>query len=104
MIRHMVLTKFKPETDETTIRHIFDGLCALVATLPGASGFVAGPSESPEQMERGYTHAFVIDFECWAALETYAVHPDHLALGAILVDNTVGGIDGLLVLDLDVRV
>ena len=70
MIRHIVLTKFKPETSEETIRGIYDGLAALTETLPGAQNFTGGRSESPEQIERGYMHGFVVDFEWLSHGET----------------------------------
>jgi hypothetical protein len=102
MIRHIVLTKFKPETDEDTIAGIYADLSALTEKLPGAQNFVGGRSESPEQIERGYMHGFVIDFDNWDALQTYADNDEHKALGRQLVANAIGGVDGLLVLDIDV--
>lgn len=102
MIRHIVLTKFKPDTSEDKIAEIYAGLSALADKLPGAQNFTGGRSESPEQIERGYMHGFVIDFDGWDALQTYADNDEHKALGGQLVENAVGGIDGILVLDLDV--
>ncbi len=102
MIRHIVLTKFKPETPEDKISEIYAGLSALTAKLPGAQNFTGGRSESPEQIERGYLHGFIVDFDDWDALKTYAENSEHQALGGQLVANAVGGIDGILVLDLDV--
>jgi len=102
MIRHIVLTKFKPGTPEATINSIYDGLSVLADELPGAANFTGGRSQSPEQIERGYMHGFVIDFDSWDALQNYADNEDHKALGSQLVANALGGIDGILVLDLDV--
>ena len=102
MIRHIVLTKFKPDTTEDKIAGIYAGLSALAEKLPGAQHFTGGRSESPEQIERGYMHGFVIDFDSWAALQNYADNPEHQALGGQLAANATGGIDGILVLDLDV--
>ncbi|MEM9042536.1 MAG: Dabb family protein [Actinomycetota bacterium] len=102
MIRHIVLTRFAPEVTEATIAEIYAGLAAVADRLPGASGFVGGRSDSPEQIERGYRHAFSIDFESWDALTDYADDPEHRALGAQLVANAIDGRDGLLVVDLDV--
>jgi hypothetical protein len=102
MIRHIVLTKFKPETPEETIAEIYAGLSELAVKLRGAQNFTSGRSESPEQIERGYMHGFVIDFDDWDALNSYAQNEDHKALGGQLVANAIGGIDGILVLDLDV--
>jgi hypothetical protein len=102
MIRHIVLTKFRPETPEGKIAEIYAGLSALAEKLPGAQKFTGGRSESPEQIERGYMHGFVIDFDSWDALQSYADNPTHQMLGGQLVANAVGGIEGILVLDLNV--
>ena len=102
MIRHIVLTKFRPDVSKEVIATIYKGLEDLSAALPGARGFTGGRSESPEQIERGYMHGFVIDFDDWAALETYRNNNAHKALGAQLVENAIGGIEGILVLDLEV--
>lgn len=103
MIRHIVLTKFKPETTESDIAQIYAGLSALVAKMPGAQNFTGGRSESPEQIERGYMHGFVVDFDSWEALQAYADNAEHKAFGGQLVANAVGGIDGILVLDMNVK-
>ena len=102
MIRHIVLTKFKPDTPEDKIASIYEGLSAVTDKMAGARNFAGGRSESPEQIERGYMHGFVVDFDDWAALKTYSDNEEHKALGAQLVENAVGGIDGILVLDIDV--
>ena len=102
MIRHIVLTKFKPETSEETISEIYRGLAEVSGKLEGVQNFTGGRSQSPEQIERGYMHGFVIDFDDWDALKQYADNEEHKALGGQLVANAVGGIDGILVLDLDV--
>lgn len=102
MIRHIVLTQFPRDTPEPRIADIYAALASLTSKLPGAHAFTAGPSNSPENLERGYTHGFTIDFDSWADLETYATHPDHKELGAQLTTLAVGGIDGVLVMDLEV--
>lgn len=102
MIRHIVLTKFKPDAAEDIIAEIYDGLSQLTDALGGSHNFTGGRSESPEHIERGYMHGFVVDFDSWADLKTYADHPEHQKLGSQLVDNAIGGIGGILVLDLEV--
>jgi len=101
MIRHIVLIKFQSNTEEDTISEIYAGLSALTVKIPGAHNFMGGRSDSPEQIERGYMHAFVIDFDSWTDLKTYAKHPEHWALGSQIVAHAAGGIDGLVVLDLE---
>lgn len=102
MIRHVVLVKVAPGVAEAEITAIFDGLAALTATLRGARGFAGGRSDSPERMERGYTHGFVVDFDSRADLTAYADHPAHRDLGARIVAIAAGGLDGIIVLDLDI--
>ena len=102
MIRHIVLVKFQPDLAEERIAELFEELHAIGAKLPGVLAITSGRSESPEKIERGYMHGFVVDFEDWDALENYQTHPDHKALGAKLVANAIGGLDGILVLDIPV--
>lgn len=102
MIRHIVLIRFKPEVSAAHIAALFTELEEIRAQVPGILAITAGRSESPEKIERGYHHGFVVDFADWAALAAYQAHPDHQALGAKLVENAIGGLDGILVFDLPV--
>ena len=102
MIRHIVLIKFQPGVSENTISDLFQELRTIRDQVPGILDIVSGQSESPEKIERGYMHGFVADFQDWDTLETYQTHPAHKALGAKLVENAVGGLDGILVLDIPV--
>lgn len=100
MIRHIVLIRFRPDITEAEIAALWDELRAIEGRVPGLLGISAGRSESPEKIERGYMHGFTVDFADWAALDAYQTHPDHKRLGARLVANAIGGLDGILVFDL----
>ena len=102
MIRHIVLIKFNPALHSAEIDDIFAELHAIKGKVPGVISITSGRSESPEKIERRYMHGFVADFAGWDALQAYQDHPDHKKLGARLVANAVGGIDGILVFDLPV--
>ena len=102
MIRHIVLIRFNPALQPGEIADIFAELHAIGDLVPGLLSITSGASESPEKIERGYMHGFVADFADWAALQAYQDHPAHKKLGARLVANAVGGIDGILVFDLAV--
>jgi hypothetical protein len=102
MIRHIVLVRFRAEVTEAEIAEMFAAIPKLAAKLPGVVAFASGRSESPEKIERGFMHGFTIDFASWADLQTYADHPDHKVFGGQLVAHAVGGIDGILVFDLDI--
>ncbi|MBW4706908.1 Dabb family protein [Roseobacter sp. YSTF-M11] len=102
MIRHIVLTRFATDTAEETIAGIYGDLERLTETLAGAGNFGGGRSQSPEQIERGYMHGFTIDFDTWDDLRTYAEDEHHKSLGAQIVALAAGGLDGVLVLDIEV--
>lgn len=102
MIRHIVLMKFAPSVTEDAIRALFAELHQIEGKVPGLIAITSGRSESPEQMERGYMHGFVVDFADWAGLQAYQDHPDHQRLGAKLVASATGGKDGILCFDLPV--
>lgn len=103
MIRHIVLIRFRADVSETQIAAMFAELEDIRSKISGVLAITSGRSESPEKIERGYMHGFVVDFDGWAALEAYQTHPDHKALGAKLVANAEGGLDGILVFDLPVN-
>lgn len=102
MIRHIVLIRFRPAVSEAEIGDLFAELHRIDGKVPGLLAITAGKSESPEKMERGYMHGFVVDFSDWQALQAYQDHPDHQVLGAKLTAAAVGGKEGILCFDLAV--
>lgn len=102
MIRHIVLIRFRDDVSEAAIAAMFAELHDIQDKIPGILSITAGRSESPEQIERGYMHGFVVDFSDWVDLQRYQDHPAHKALGVQLVAAAEGGIDGILVFDLPV--
>ena len=104
MIRHIVLIRFLPTQSDGQIADLFAELHAINGKITGLLAITAGKSESPEQMERGYMHGFVVDFSDWAALQAYQDHPEHQVLGAKLTAAAVGGKEGILCFDLPVSI
>ena len=102
MIRHIVLARFSPLTPHAAIDGVFTHLANLRDVIPGLLRFDAGANVSPEGLARGFTHAFVVDFETIAARDVYLSHPAHKAAGARLVETTEGGLDGILVIDIEI--
>jgi GNAT superfamily N-acetyltransferase len=101
MIRHIVLIRFKDHLDEAAIGRLFDGVKAVQSQIPGMLSVSAGRSLELEKLEKGFRHGFVVEFEDRAALDAYQVHPDHRRVGAQLVEAAEGGLDGILVFDLE---
>ena len=103
MIRHCVLVRFEPGTPRATRDGLFDELAALTDRLPGLLDVHRGPNVSPETgMDKGYADGFIADFVDAAARDAYLVDPEHQRIAGELVAAATGGVDGILVFDLDV--
>ncbi|MBO6676541.1 MAG: Dabb family protein [Rhizobiales bacterium] len=77
-------------------------LATFSETLEGVEAFHYGPNLDFEGKSPDHKFGFVIRFASKEALERYADHPTHQALGARLCASCVGGTDGIVVYDLDV--
>lgn len=99
MIRHTVLIHFKPDAD---FPNIFAALKALQGKIDGIVAITAGADSSPEGLQRGNTHGFTVDFVDAAARDAYLPHPEHQKVGAMIVAASVGGVDGVTVVDWEV--
>lgn len=97
-VKHAVFVKFKSSTTEDQINQIFDSLLEVSEVVPGIEDYVSGPNMSPEGLNQGYTHAFIITFSDTAARDAYLVHPEHDKVKQLLVD----ALDGVAVVDFEV--
>ena len=76
-VKHIALIKFKDGVTEEQIQNVFDQLLEISETIPGIEDYVAGPNTSPEGLNQGLTHGFVMTFESAAARDAYLPHPEH---------------------------
>ena len=77
MIHHMVLIRFKPEITDERIEAFMDMVAELKQHVPGMRYFAAGKYASPEGLNQGYTHGFLITFESASVRDAYLGHPEH---------------------------
>lgn len=75
MLKHVVLFKFKAETTEADIDKLATGLGGLPEIIAEIREFVFG--RDVVRSERSYDFGLVSSFEDRAALNAYAIHPDH---------------------------
>lgn len=103
MIRHCVFVRFDPGTSRTTRDGLFEEIAALTDRLPGLLAVHRGPNVSPETgMDKGFSDGFIADFADATARDAYLVDAEHQRIAAELVAAAAGGVDGILVFDLDV--
>ncbi len=103
MIRHCVFIRFRPDSTSEEQAEIFRQITNLKASLPGFVAAYTGPNVSPERgMDRGYSAGFILDFLNADVRDAYLADPEHQRIGDKIVASAVGGIDGVLVYDLEV--
>jgi hypothetical protein len=91
-IQHMVLLKFKQQVSPEKITELFNQLAELQQFIPGITYYAGGPYSSPEGLNQGYTHGFLMTFESVAARDAYLPHPEHARVKAALIACVDGAI------------
>jgi len=83
-LRHIVLFKFKESASEAEIKEAEEAFKALQGKIGEIKDFEWGLNNSPEHLNKGFTHGFLLTFDSEEGRDTYLPHPDHKALGGIL--------------------
>lgn len=84
LLRHVVLFKFKEGTTKSQMKEVEDAFSALPSKIEQIKGYEWGLNNSPEGLDKGFTHAFFLTFESEEDRAIYLPHPDHKAFGAVL--------------------
>ncbi len=84
VLRHVVLLKFKFGTPQEAISEVCDAFVALRSKIPQIESLEWGVNNSPEGLEKGFTHCFFLTFRSEEDRDAYLPHPDHKAFGDIL--------------------
>jgi len=77
LLRHVVLFEFKDGTSAEKVAEIERAFAALPEKIPAIVDFEWGTNNSPEGLDRGLTHCFLVTFEDEAGRDTYLPHPAH---------------------------
>jgi hypothetical protein len=84
-VRHFGAFAFKPGVSAAQIDHCFAEMRSMVGRIPGLLEITHGPYQSPEGLNDGFTHGFIMAFENAAARDAYLPHPEHERVKAIVV-------------------
>lgn len=103
MIRHCVFVKFRADVSADERTAIYAQLGDLVGQIDGLLRADFGANVSPEGVSKGFNDGFIMDLADAAARDRYLVDPAHQAAGARLVGALEGGVDGLIVFDLEMN-
>lgn len=81
---HVVSLKFKADAKPEKIKEVEDAFRALKAKIPQIATLEWGTNNSPEKVDKGFTHCFILSFKSEADRAVYLPHPDHKKFGAVL--------------------
>ncbi len=95
VLRHVVLFKFKEGTAAEKIKIAEEAFNALPSKIPQIISYEWGLNNSPEGLDKGFTHCYFLTFASEEGRAIYLPHPDHKAFGATLGDI----LDDVLVVD-----
>ena len=84
LLRHVVLFKFKDGATKEKIMEIEEAFKALPSKIPQIVSLEWGLNNSPEGLNKGFTHCFFLTFKSEADRAIYLPHPDHKAFGNLL--------------------
>ena len=76
-VKHIALFKFKEGTAQESMDQVLDQVLELSESIDGIEDYVGGTNNSPEGLNQGLTHGFVMTFKDAAARDAYLTHPDH---------------------------
>ena len=82
-LRHVVLFKFKDSATKEEINNVEDIFEDLTSKIEVIRDFEWGLNNSPENLNKDFTHCYFITFDSEADRDIYLPHPDHKAFVAL---------------------
>jgi len=83
-LRHVVLFGWKAGADSATISRVVTAFKALPKQINTIKSFEWGVNNSPEHLNQGLTHCFVLTFDSEKDRDAYLVNPAHKAFTQLL--------------------
>lgn len=83
-LRHMVMFSFKESSSDADVQSVVDAFAKLPSQIPAIVAFEHGLNNSPEGLNEGLTHCFLLTFADEAGRAEYLPHPAHKAFGKTL--------------------
>lgn len=90
VLRHAVYFKFKDTSSEADVQAVVDAFTALEDSIPSVIGFEQGINNSPEGLDDGFTHCFLVTFADEQGLREYLPHPGHTGLVKLATPHAAG--------------
>lgn len=85
MIRHILLIKFKETAEPSKIEELRQLFESMPVKVEGIEAVEWGLNDSPEGLNKNYSHAVVMTFADEAARQRYLPHPEHEVLKEVFI-------------------
>lgn len=95
LLRHVVMFKFKDTSTPEDVKKVEEAFAGLSKKIALIKQFEWGTNNSPENLNQGLTHCFLVTFRSEKDRDAYIVHPDHKAFVEVLTPH----LDKVTVLD-----
>ena len=86
-LRHVVMFKFKDSSQPADVKKVEDAFAGLAKKIPLIKSFEWGTNNSPENLNQGLTHCFLVTFKSEKDRDAYLVHPEHKAFVDVLLPH-----------------
>ena len=83
-LQHVVSFKFKDSAPKEKVKEVEDAFRALKTKIPQIEKLQWGMNNSPEGLNKGFTHCWILTFRSTEDRDAYLKHPDHVAFGKML--------------------
>jgi hypothetical protein len=83
-VKHVVVFKYKQTATADQIEQVTTAFKALKGKIPGIVSFEYGTNNSPEGLNKGFTHVYLLTFKDAAARDAYLPHAEHKKFGELL--------------------
>jgi Stress responsive A/B Barrel Domain len=84
VLRHVVLFKFKDDAKAEDVKKVEEAFVALAGKIKQIKSLEWGTNNSPENLNQGLTHCFLLTFASDKDRDDYLVHPDHKVFGQLV--------------------
>lgn len=100
-VKHVVVFKYKTTATPAQIDEVTTAFLALKNKIPGITSFEYGVNNSPENLNKGFTHVYLLTFKDAQARDNYLPHPEHKKFGELL--GRLGVLEEPFVVDFEVK-
>ena len=84
MLRHVVLFKYKDSSSPEDVKKVTETFASLYGKIPEVKAFEWGINNSPENLNQGFTHCYMLSFSSDEDLAAYQIHPAHKEFQQVL--------------------